>query len=166
MKKMIAFNKFSGTPYELYYMLDSWWIILPDGKVAEVVDGEVGFGLLKLCLKDEEIGMRDLALLMGCSMNERKYGLGEVLKARLAELRELGVKIKRDSQNLRLRVELDYTLDMENPGHYTVSCFRAADDLLLFSIEDCKSKRKALEYLKSYIDFFTHRGVSIEAYLD
>ena len=166
MKKMIAFNKFSGTPYELYYMLDSWWIILPDGKVAEVVDGEVGFGLLKLCLKDEEIGMRDLALLMGCSMNERKYGLGEVLKARLAELRELGVKIKRDFQNLKLRVELDYTLDMEYPGHYTVSCFREADDLLLFSIEDCESKLVALEYLKCYIDFFTHRGVSIEAILD
>jgi hypothetical protein len=166
MKKMIAFNKFSGTPYELRFILGSWWIVQQDGNVSEVVDGEVGFGLLKLCLKGEELRMKDLALLMGCSMNERKYGLGEVLKARLAELRKLGVKFKRDSQNLRLRVELDVTIDMENPGRYTVSCFRAADDLLLFSIEDCEDRLEALEFLRCYIDFFTHRGVSVDAFLD
>ncbi len=163
MDKIIAFSKNMGIPSALAFVGSSWWLIQKDRYLIELLGKDLGEDYIYLCNPDDTILMKDLAIMMGCSMDESLEKIPAVLESRLRQISELGVHFLTLPQSLSLRIDLRESPDMYQISTYTVRCDRSEDDVTLFELEQCEDELSAFQYARRYINFFRKHGVDVTA---
>lgn len=167
MEKIIAFSRFMGVPTILAFVGNSWWIMEKDEYLTEVESSDLGEDYYYLCKLGETKLVCDLALMMGCAIEDVPlYKVKDTLKARFRLVNELGVKFLAEKQTLNLLVKVQKNEDPYMDNKITVSCKRMDDDRTLFEINDCVDAEMAFLYAKYYVEFFMKHGVKVSSVLE
>lgn len=169
MKNMIVvYSKNSGIATVATFLGNQWWVTSKDERLEPLYSGEPydQSDFRFLCDKNDLVLMKDLAGMMGCSLENAEDDIRETLKSRLKDLNAFGLKFQAVPQVLNLVVNLKQDVIGNNKGKYWVSCDDGDNDWMrYFYVSGIATAKEAWSCVRAYMDFFLKHGVKVQTRL-
>lgn len=172
MKKMknriVVYTKDGGFPYSVVFLGNQWWIVTKDEPLVPLFEERVNTAMdyCYLCEQGEPILMKDLAGMIGRSLEMPEEDIRVVMTNRLKELNNMGVTFQAVPQQLKLKINIFANKYGKRQGKYILACEDTDRGMMYFNIDGFDDVETALQWYREYSDFFMKHGVRVNTTLE
>ncbi len=164
MNKIIVYNKVSGVVATATFLGNQWWLTTKNEVLEPLEDSTYYYdGYRYLCDAGDVIQMKDLALMLGCALENAEDEIHKVLQSRLLTLRAQDVKFEAVPQELHLKLHLFSNDGTQRGGNFSITCEKSEGVAQgLFDLDSFDDAETALYWAQAYCRIFTRNGVNVK----